>query len=83
MSRSYKITPPDRSSCKSFEIFQKELQVWELTTDLPEEKRGAIIASMLPNDSKLKKDLKDKFFENVVISELAKKEGLKLVKDFL
>ena len=83
MSQSFKITPPDLSACKSFEIFQKELQVWELTTDLPEEKRGAIIASMLPNDSKLKKDLKDKFFENVVISELAKKEGLKLVKDFL
>ena len=66
MSQSFKITPPDLSACKSFEIFQKELQVWELTTDLPEEKRGAIIASMLPNDSKLKKDLKDKFFENVV-----------------
>ena len=47
------------------------------------EKMGAVIASMLPNDSKLKKDLKDKFFENVVISDLAKTGGLKLVKEFL
>ena len=83
MSASYKVTPPDLGSCKSFEIFQKELEIWELTTPVPEDKRGAVIASMLPNDSKLKKDLKDKFFENVVISDLAKAGGLQLVKDFL
>ena len=44
---------------------------------------GAIIASMLPNDSKHKKDLQDKFFENVVISDLGKVGGLSLVKEFL
>lgn len=83
MAGSYKVTPPDLGSCKSYEIFQKELAIWELTTPVPEEKMGAVIASMLPNDSKLKKDLKDKFFENVVITDLAKAGGLKLVKDFL
>ena len=83
MSGTYRVEPPDLKTCKSFEIFQKELEIWELTTPVPEEKRGAIIAAGLPNDSKLKRDLRDKFFENVVISELAKKEGLKLVKDFL
>ena len=51
-------------------IFQKELEKWELTTPVPEEKMGAVITSMLPNDSKLKKDLKEKFFENVMISDL-------------
>ena len=38
---------------------------------------------MLSNESKLKKDQKDKFFENVVVSDLAKVGGLQLVKDFL
>ena len=83
MAGSYKVTPPDLGSCKSYEIFQKELAIWELTTPVLEEKMGAVIASLLPNDSKLKKDLKDKFFENVVIADLAKAGGLKLVKDFL
>ena len=72
MAGSYKVTPPDLGSCKSYAIFQKELEIWELPTPVPEEKRGAVIASMLPNDSKLKKDLKDKFFENVVVSDLVK-----------
>ena len=50
MAGSYKVTPPDLGSCKSYEIFQKELAVWELTTPVPEEKMGAVIASMLPVD---------------------------------
>ena len=62
MSGTYRVEPPDLRTCKSFEIFQKELEVWELTTPVPEQKRGAIIAAGLPNDCKLKKDLRDKFF---------------------
>ena len=42
-----------------------------------------MIASTLPNDSKFKKDLKGKFFENIDIKKLAAEGGLKLVKDFL
>ena len=42
-----------------------------------------MIAALLPNDCKLKKDLKDKLFETVDVGELASKEGLKIVKKFL
>ena len=50
---------------------------------MPEERRDAIIAGELPNDCKLRKDLRDKFFENVDIEKLATKEGLALVIQFL
>ena len=80
---SYKVTPPDLKQSKSYELFKKELDIWEITTPVPEEKRGAVIAALLPNDCMLKKDLKDKFFETVDVKTLASKEGLKLVKNFL
>ena len=80
---SYKVTPPDLKDSKSYELFLKELKIWEITTPVPEEKQGAVIASLLPNDCKLKKDLKDKFFERVDITKLAAKGGLKLVTEFL
>ena len=80
---SYKSLPPDLKDSKSYEIFKKELQIWEITTGVPEGKRGAVIAAKLPNDSKLKKDLKDKFFESVDIATLATKDGLDLVRNFL
>ena len=77
---SYKVTPPDLKQSKSYELFKKELDIWEITTPVPEEKQGAVIAALLPNDCMLKKDLKDKFFETVDVKTLASKEGLKLVK---
>ena len=80
---SCKIIPPDLKDSKSYEIFKKELQIWEITTEVPKEKRGAVIAAKLPNDSKLKKDLKDKFFESVDIAVLATEDGLDLVRQFL
>ena len=80
---SYKVSPPDLKEAKSYEIFLKELLIWEITTPVPDEKKGAVIAGGLPNDCKLKKDLKDKFFENVDVAKLASKGGLGLVKTFL
>ena len=80
---SFRLLPPDLKDCKSYEVYQKELAIWETITDIPKEKRGAILAARLPNESKLKKDLKDKFFESVDTNELAKEGGLKLVKEFL
>ena len=77
------MTPPDLKDCRSYDIFRKQLQIWELTTPVPEEKKGAIIAGNLPNDYEQKKDLKDKFFETADITKLASKDGLKLVRDFL
>ena len=68
---SYKVTPPDLRNSKSYELFKKELDIWEITTPVPEEKRGAVIAALLPNDCKLKKDLKDKFFETVDVNLMA------------
>ena len=80
---SYKVTPPDLRNSKSYELFKKELDNWEITTPVPEEKRGAVIAALLPNDCRLKNDLKDKFFESVDVRALSSKEGLKIVKKFL
>ena len=75
--------PPDLKDCKSYEVYLKELTILETSTDVPKVKQGAILAARLPNESKLKKGLKDKFFESVDIVELAKEGGLKLVKEFL
>ena len=71
---------PDLKNSKSYELFKKELEIWEITTPVPEEKRGAVIAALLPNDCLLKKDLKDKFFETVDVQKLASNNGLELVK---
>ena len=80
---SFRLLPPDFKDCKSYEVYRNELAIWETITDIPKEKRGVILAARLPNESKLKKDLKDKFFEGVEISDLAKEGGLRLVKEFL
>ena len=80
---SNKVTPPDLKDSKSYDIFHKELLIWEITTPVPDEKKGAVIVGGLPNDCSLKKDLKDKFFENVDVKKLASAEGLGLVKAFL
>ena len=80
---SYKIIPPDLAVCKSYEIYKKELAIFEITTDLPKAKLGAVVASRLPNDCALKKNLRDKFYETVDIADLTKEDGLKLVTEFL
>ena len=81
---TYKVQPPDLDSCKSFDVYLTKLTVWEATTPAPEDKRGAIIASSLPNDSKrYKRDLQDKFYEQVDGLALVRAGGVKLVKDFL
>ena len=81
---SYKVQPPDLDSCKSFDVYLTKLTVWEATTPAPEESRGAIIASSLPNNSsRYKKDLQDKFYEQVDGLALVRTGGVKLVRDFL
>ena len=62
----YKVIPPDLEDCKSYDTYKKRLIVWEATTPAPDEKKGAIIAGTLPNNSaRWPKDLQDKFFEQV------------------
>ena len=80
---NFRVLPPDSTDCRSCEVYRKELAIWDTSTDIPKEKRGAILAARLPNESKLKKDLKDKFFESVDVIDLAKEGGLRLVKVFL
>ena len=81
---TYRVQPPDLEECKSFDVYMTKLTVWEATTPAEVEKRGALIAASLPNKSvKYKKDLQDKFFEQVDGTKLVTKEGLALVKAFL
>ena len=40
MSRTYKVQPPDLKEAKSYAIYKKELEVWELITPVPADKRG-------------------------------------------
>ena len=61
---TYKIQPPDLEEFRSIDVYMTKLTVWEATTPAPKDKRGALIAASLPNNSvKYKKDLQDKFFE--------------------
>ena len=81
---TYKVQPPDLDSCKSFDVYLTKLKVWEATTPAPEDKRGAIIASSLPNNStRYKKDLQDKFYEQVDGEALVRAGGVELVKEYL
>ena len=81
---TYRIQPPDLEECKSFDVYLTKLAVWEATTPAEKSKRGALIAASLPNNSvKYKKDLQDKFFEQVDGSKLVTDQGLDLVKTFL
>ena len=80
---SFRLLPPDLKDCKSYEVYRKELAIWETITDIPKEKRGAILAARLLDESKLRKDLKAKFFEIVDVIDLAKEGDLRLVEEFL
>ena len=73
---TYKVIPPNLDECKSFDVYLTKLEVWEATTPADKSKLGALIAASLPNDSvKYKKDLQDKFFEQVDGEKLATVEG--------
>ena len=78
---SFRVLPPDLTDCRSCEVYRKELAIWDTSTDIPKEKRGAILAARLPDESKLKKDLA-KFFEIVDVIDLAKEGDLRLVEEF-
>ena len=81
---TYKVIPPNLDECKSFDVYLTKLDVWEATTPADKAKLGALIAASLPNDStRYKKDLQDKFFEQVDGKKLVTEGGLQLVKDFL
>ena len=63
---TYKIQSPDLEECQNFDVYMTQLKVWEATTPAEKEKRGALIAASLPNNSvKYKKNLQDKFFLQV------------------
>ena len=50
----------------SFDVYMIKLRVWEATTPAEKEKRGALVAASLPDNSVMyKKDLQDKFFGQV------------------
>ena len=83
MSGTYKVQPPDLRDAKSYEIFKRELEVWQCITPVPEDKRGAVIAAALPNDSEFKKDLRSLVFEEIETSELCSTEGLAKVIEVL
>ena len=80
---SFRLSPPDLTDCKSYVVHQKKLAIWETIKDIPKEKRGATLAARLPYESKLKKDLRDKFFDSVDVIDLAKEGVLRLVNEFL
>ena len=81
---TYRIEPPDLEKCKSFDVYLTKLTVWEATTPAEKSKRGALIAASLPNNSvRYKKDLQDKFYEQVDSSQLITEEGLEIVKTWL
>ena len=80
-----RVQPPDLKECKSFDVCMTELTVWE-ATPAETSKRGALIAASLPNNSaRYKKDLQDKFFEQVDGTKLVLviEGGLEFVKTFL
>ena len=79
---NFRVLPPDLTDCRSCEVYRKELAIWDTSKDIPKEKRGAILAARLPDESKLKKDLA-KFFEIVDVIDLAKEGDLRLVEEFL
>ena len=74
----------DLEECKSFDVYLTKLTVWEATTPAEKDKRGALIAASLPNNSsRYKKDLQDKFYEQVDSDKLVTKDGLEMVKSWL
>ena len=79
---NFRVLPPDSTDCRSCEVYRKELAIWDTSTDIPKEKRGAILAARLPEESKLKKDL-DRIFKSVEVIDLAKEGVLRLVNEFL
>ena len=48
---TFEIQPPDLKECKSFEVYMTKLTVWETAIPAPKDKRLAVIAASLPNNS--------------------------------
>ena len=56
-------------------MYLAKLKVWETTTPADKSKMGALVAASLPNRSpSYKRDLQDKFHEQVVSDMLTKEE---------
>ena len=64
-------------------MYKKKLNLWEMTSDIPFPKRAAIIIHSLPDKSKFKNRLAEKFLNKHFVEQMTGEEGLVLVKRFL
>ena len=74
MASSSKIPIPVYDASKSYELFEQEIDLWELVTDVPIAKRAGAIALFLPDDVKSNK-LKSAVLERCSKEDLTKSDG--------
>ena len=76
-SQSYKNPPALRDGF--YDIFKKELAIWQLITDLPAEKRGPAVFLSLPSASKARETV----LASVAQDVMSGKTGVKSILDTL
>ena len=77
-----KLNPPSFvSNEKTYERWKTEIKAWELVTDVPQAKRGTVIALSLPDNDSSK--IREQVFEELSIDDLGKETGLKILLDFM
>ena len=70
-------------SGQNYELFKKEVKIWEKVTSVKEEARGMHILLNLPNQDKDPDGVKSKILEACDVDSLSSKDGLKNLLDMM
>ena len=66
--------PPALDKGKCFEIYWKEILVWEELTDLPKSKQGIVVALSLLVDDET--HIRERVFDQILLQDLKTDDGL-------
>ena len=69
--------------CHANDNYKKKLHAWEMTCGIPPERRGMILLNSIPNKSKFKDGLANKFVDIHSSDQMLGVEGYELLKRFL
>ena len=74
---------PLLNKAKSYELWKKELLLWNKITDLPKKKIGITVALSLPEDCQFGKDIRSSVLENIKSDTLEGENGMESITNYL
>ena len=77
ITASSKIPTPSYTTGQNYELFKKEINIWEKITSIEKDKQGLHVLLNLPGKDRDPHGIKDKLLEVCDIDDLGKDDGLK------